>query len=157
MPRWALSFLCATLSVALCGAQVVQWDLERRHTTHRVSKRSENSTFEEVIANNKGEGGYFATVTIGSPGQALIMQLDTASSDSWVPYSGAPICEVISAGCDLGSCKSTFLFLLRSLLINEQSTHTARNRSRRSQRIGLKYPISTLASLTAITSKTALR
>lgn len=86
-------------------AQVVQWDISKHHTSGGLRARAENLTWEEIITNEKGKGGYFATVTIGSPGQDLVMQLDTASSDTWVPYSGASICEGTTTGCSLGSCK----------------------------------------------------
>lgn len=87
--------------------QVVSWGLARRRPGQTLLReRSEESTFEEVIINEKGTGGYFATVTVGSPGQDLVMQLDTASSDTWVPYTGAPICEGLTSGCSMGTCTS---------------------------------------------------
>ena len=90
-------------------AQVVQWEFSKQHTSGDLQARSDDLTWEEIITNEKGKGGYFATVTIGNPGQDLVMQLDTASSDTWVPYSGASICEGTTTSCSLGSCKCTEL------------------------------------------------
>ena len=111
MKPLSLLGFCLALSFTASTAQVVQWHLERHPSIAKVDRRSDESTFEEVITNEKGKGGYFATVRIGNPGQDLVLQLDTASSDSWVPYSGAPICEAISVGCKLGSCQYRNLVL----------------------------------------------
>lgn len=97
--------LSALISVPLTRGQFVQWEIEKRQFTRDLHDRSEKPAFEEIITNRRGNGGYFATVKIGSPGQDLVMQLDTASSDSWVPYSGAPICEGSTSGCPMGSCR----------------------------------------------------
>ncbi|KAK0387165.1 hypothetical protein NLU13_5478 [Sarocladium strictum] len=90
----------------LVKAQVVQWDIYRRQP-HSLLTRRDERTYDETIANEKGRGGYFATARIGSPGQNVTLQLDTASSDIWVPYARAGICrsEVTAgeSGCHLGS------------------------------------------------------
>ena len=103
-----LLFPLVFVSLPLVGAQVVQWDIHRRHTEPELYRRAEK-TYEETILNEKGKGGYFANARIGSPSQNVTLQLDTASSDIWVPYSGAGICRKNSlsgqSGCYLGSCK----------------------------------------------------
>ena len=106
-PWHSVVVLSALMLAPLPRAQFVQWEIEKRQFTRDLHRRSEKSTFEEIITNQRGRGGYFASVTVGSPGQDLVMQLDTASSDSWVPYSGAPICEGLTSGCSMGSCRST--------------------------------------------------
>ncbi|CAH0037749.1 unnamed protein product [Clonostachys rhizophaga] len=85
-------------------AQVVTWDIEKRATGESLQRRSK-SAFEEIILNEKGRGGYFATVQIGSPGQNMTMQLDTGSSDVWIPHCGATVCK--SGLCMLGSFNSS--------------------------------------------------
>lgn len=80
-------------------AQVIQWDIEHRQLDHDLVRRS--STLEEIIANKRTKGGYFATVEIGTPAQNFTLLLDTGSSDIWVPYSNASICQ--NSGCTLGS------------------------------------------------------
>lgn len=113
MKLWHRSVALSALILApLLPAQFVHWEIERRQLNLGLHGRSEKSTFEEIITNEKGKGGYFATVKVGDPGQDLVMQLDTASSDAWVPYRGAPICEG-STGCAMGSCRSTDWLNLR--------------------------------------------
>lgn len=106
MEIYLLSTLLGLLALPYgLRAQVVQWDIAKHHANRGLRSRSEDLTWEETIINEKGKGGYFATVTVGNPGQDLVMQLDTASSDTWVPYTGASICEGITTSCSLGSCK----------------------------------------------------
>ncbi|KAK4231160.1 mitochondrial elongation factor g 1-like protein [Podospora fimiseda] len=68
----------------------------------RIRKRA--STYEEVINNEEARGGYFATCRLGTPAQNLVLQLDTGSSDIWVPDSNAKVCTASGTeGCALGS------------------------------------------------------
>lgn len=86
---------------------VVSWDITHRRQPppdlRRLRKRA--ATFEEVITNEEARGGYFATCRLGTPGQDLTLQLDTGSSDIWVPDSTAKVCKATTAseGCALGS------------------------------------------------------
>ncbi|KAH8169146.1 eukaryotic aspartyl protease domain-containing protein [Sarocladium implicatum] len=86
-------------------AQVVQWDIHRQEIGSELQRRADH-TYEETITNEKGRGGYFASAQLGNPPQNITLQLDTASSDIWVPYSGAAICRSKSLrrepGCYLG-------------------------------------------------------
>lgn len=86
-------------------AQVVQFDIERRHAP---SLRKRDATIDSTLFNEKVQGGYFINVEVGTPGQNITLQLDTGSSDVWVPASTAPICTQTSdrnPGCTFGSCK----------------------------------------------------
>ncbi|KAJ6443099.1 elongation factor G [Purpureocillium lavendulum] len=96
----------ATLALGLSSgalAQVVQWDIAKRPELFRLRRR-DGSSFDSSIKNDVTQGGYFATVKIGSPGQELSLQLDTGSSDVWVPWSDAKICQdQADGGCPFGS------------------------------------------------------
>ncbi|KAH6885966.1 aspartic peptidase domain-containing protein [Thelonectria olida] len=100
MKAWLLAASLVSIW-PVAHAQVVQWDLESRQANPHLVTRSDSSTLQETIANNKRKGGYFANVKVGSPGQNVTLQLDTGSSDVWMPYSDAPICK--KTGCQLGS------------------------------------------------------
>ena len=103
----AIGGLLATLVLADNTDGVVQWGIQQRQappsSTTRIRRRA--STFEEVISNQEARGGYFASCRMGTPAQDLTLQLDTGSSDIWVPDSQARVCAARGTqGCDLGSC-----------------------------------------------------
>jgi elongation factor G len=85
---------------------VVQWEIQKRETpiSKLLHKRAE--TYEEVITNERFRGGYFATCAIGTPYQNLTLQLDTGSSDIWIPDVTAEACQIRQQdqqGCTLGT------------------------------------------------------
>jgi hypothetical protein len=90
---------------------VLSWGIQRHDKVRRVGRRDANvaGTVEEVVQNQEARGGYFAKAQIGNPGQAVTLQLDTGSSDVWVPSSTSQVCKQASSrsasGCSLGSCK----------------------------------------------------
>jgi elongation factor G len=99
------ALLAARSAYASFGNGVVQWDIQRtqrREEFARLGKRAD--TFEEVITNEQARGGYFSTCRLGTPGQNLTLQLDTGSSDIWVPDSAAQVCSTGREGCALGAC-----------------------------------------------------
>ncbi|KAM7193896.1 Aspartic peptidase domain containing protein [Rhypophila sp. PSN 637] len=94
---------------------VVQWDIQKKPPppeAKRLGKRA--STYEEAVSNEEMKGGYFASCTLGTPPQDLTLQLDTGSSDIWVPESTAQVCRK-SGGCTFGSCKSRSRMSLKSV------------------------------------------
>ncbi|VBB72053.1 Putative protease precursor [Podospora comata] len=102
----AAGALFAATTLAQRKDGVVQWGIQRRQpppeTYTRVRKRA--STFEEIITNEEARGGYFATCRLGTPGQDLTLQLDTGSSDIWVPDPTAKVCSKSGTeGCALGT------------------------------------------------------
>ncbi|KAK4167256.1 mitochondrial elongation factor g 1-like protein [Cladorrhinum sp. PSN259] len=89
---------------------VVQWDIQKRQTSApdltRLRKRA--STYTQLITNQEARGGYFASCRLGTPAQDIVLQLDTGSSDIWVPDSRARICtKAGTEGCSLGSFNPT--------------------------------------------------
>ncbi|KAI1770780.1 mitochondrial elongation factor g 1-like protein [Hypoxylon cercidicola] len=92
------------LVASVAQAQVVQWDIVKRQNAPNKLTRRQGQTFTEVITNEKLRGGYFATCQVGTPPQNLTLQLDTGSSDIWVPSSSASVCESSTdGGCSFGS------------------------------------------------------
>jgi hypothetical protein len=78
----------------------VLWDIQRRqHELPRLRRRTKSA--EEVLTNQKQQGGYYATVRVGTPYQDVVLQLDTGSSDTWLPSKRAAIC---SERFDLDPC-----------------------------------------------------
>ncbi|ORY70238.1 aspartic peptidase domain-containing protein [Pseudomassariella vexata] len=109
--RSVATLATGSLIASVAHAQVVQWDIAKRETKAAVNglRKREASTYEEIVNNEKNRGGYFATTKVGTPGQDLTLQLDTGSSDIWVPASSASVCTETSSsssvnqGCDFGS------------------------------------------------------
>jgi len=70
--------------------------------------RATSGTVTEALVNDLQGGLYAANITVGTPGQALSLQIDTGSSDVWVPAKGLEICsepQASGGGCDGGTCE----------------------------------------------------
>lgn len=106
---WDPAIIAASAGVLLApivhASGVVQWDIEKRHHPKFKLGRRAVGTQQEDIANSVVRGGYFATCSLGTPSQDVILQLDTGSSDIWIPSSDAAICDVSENACSLGTCK----------------------------------------------------
>ncbi|KAK4098634.1 mitochondrial elongation factor g 1-like protein [Parathielavia hyrcaniae] len=96
-----------TIRLILGALLAEAWDIQRSQRKQEFNMlRKRADTFEEVVTNEKARGGYFATCRLGTPGQNLTMQLDTGSSDIWVPSSRAAACrqtQIGDEGCSFGS------------------------------------------------------
>ncbi|RYO86050.1 hypothetical protein DL766_003643 [Monosporascus sp. MC13-8B] len=100
-----MRFIVCSLLASFTNAQVVQWDIARGGRLGLELGARQARSIEEVVTNDKLNGGYFTTCKIGTPGQDVTLQLDTGSSDTWVPATSSGICTKSSSsrGCVLGS------------------------------------------------------
>ncbi|POR32849.1 Elongation factor G, mitochondrial [Tolypocladium paradoxum] len=102
---------CSISTLALSSSalgQVVQWDIAKRDALLPRLRRRDGSSFNSSLTNDIQRGGYFTTVHVGSSGQELSLQLDTGSSDVWVPSNNAATCRnKADGGCPLGSFDSS--------------------------------------------------
>lgn len=89
------------IAPAANAAGTVQWDIHKHHPKARFGRRAADNTHEGTITNELTRGGYFATCSMGTPPQELTLQLDTGSSDIWVPWNMATVCE--EERCTLGN------------------------------------------------------
>ncbi|GAP92140.1 putative aspartic proteinase [Rosellinia necatrix] len=107
--RNLVDLVTGSLLASVATAQVVRWDIEKRSDLPSLSRRLRpraDGSVEEVITNERTRGGYFASCSVGTPSQKVTLQLDTGSSDIWVPASSASVCEQQTSsggGCSLGS------------------------------------------------------
>jgi hypothetical protein len=120
----ALSFLsAATANTVLFDivknrdAEVAQ--LQRREASLKGIDLDSRGLFKragtvmEGLVNAPQQGLYFANVSVGTPAQNFGLQIDTGSSDVWVPSKSAAFCSSTSklGGCRNGQCKLLSVYL----------------------------------------------
>ncbi|KAJ0123276.1 acid protease [Diaporthe amygdali] len=77
--------------------------------TTRNPHLSKRASFAESLVNNITGGGYYASVSVGTPGQDIDMVLDTGSSDAFIIASDADLCVSPRLQLqDQTSCGQTF-------------------------------------------------
>ncbi|KAJ8120915.1 hypothetical protein ONZ43_g2506 [Nemania bipapillata] len=101
--RNVATFATSSLLASVASAQIVQWGIEKRDNSVPKLTRRADGTVVEVITNEKTRGGYFASCSVGTPAQKVTLQLDTGSSDIWVPSTDSSVCEPQGQGCTFGS------------------------------------------------------
>ncbi|KKY37603.1 putative acid protease [Diaporthe ampelina] len=93
----APALLAPLLLTATASASVLRIPVARNSPGTVVSRRhprlTKRASFTESLVNNITAGGYYASVSVGTPGQDIDMILDTGSSDAFVVASGADLCE----------------------------------------------------------------
>ncbi|KAH8754159.1 aspartic peptidase domain-containing protein [Diaporthe sp. PMI_573] len=98
MKSYAATALLALLLAATASANVVRIPVTRNSPGTTVSRRqhprlTKRASFTESLVNNITGGGYYASVSVGTPGQDIDMILDTGSSDAFIVAAGADLCE----------------------------------------------------------------
>jgi len=98
---WAVSALVSLASADSPGTFSLKI-VKNRHVEKRQLQRRATGTVQATLDN--GLTLYTTNVTIGTPPQAFTLDVDTGSSDLWVPAASAPICQDLGqGGCPVGS------------------------------------------------------
>lgn len=120
---------------------VVQWNIQKRPVStvpNRLLRRA-GSTYDVILRNERLQGGYYTDCEMGTPGQKVTLQLDTGSSDIWVPDSATSVCE--NNGCQFGSCMWSappFRFQSLPLFFLEDGMNSNKRISRREQLLNVQ-------------------
>ena len=95
-------------SVHIVAANVVRLDFERREVLDdQQPDVLRRSTDTESVYNSEGSLLYLINVTVGTPPQKLQLQLDTGSSDIWIPWVRSLQCAQQFLCTDDGSYDET--------------------------------------------------
>ncbi|KAJ0272665.1 hypothetical protein COL940_010318 [Colletotrichum noveboracense] len=99
----------AALGGVAASQLVVSTDFKRVSFPPDLVQITRRDTFDVTAINNLTGGGYYSEVEVGTPGQKMLMHLDTGSSDTWVVDKQADLCNSPRLQRTYGTgCTSTF-------------------------------------------------
>lgn len=106
---FTVTLICAVASTLFSFVTADTFSLDfkkeiRRDASHSDLYRRQNSV--QVPVDNL-EILYLINITIGTPPQPFSLQIDTGSSDTWVPSRSSDVCVEYPISCGLGSFVTT--------------------------------------------------
>ncbi|KAL3301715.1 eukaryotic aspartyl protease [Colletotrichum asianum] len=105
--RFPRAVFFAALADVAASQLVVSANFKRVSFLPDLAQITRRGAFDVTAINNLTGGGYYSEVEVGTPGQKMLMLLDTGSTDPWVIDKQADLCN--SSSLFFGSgCTSTF-------------------------------------------------
>jgi len=99
--KWIISASLATMAMASCSMAAVSLSLSKsqkpHHGSHKRYLAGRDSKSQEVLSNHRMY--YMANVQIGNPPQNISLDIDTGSSDTWIPWVNSAVCKSDPQAC----------------------------------------------------------
>lgn len=105
--RFPRAVLFAALADVAASQLVVSTNFKRVSFPPDLAQITRRGAFDVTAINNLTGGGYYSEVEVGTPGQKMLMSLDTGSTDAWVMDKQADLCNSPRLFFETG-CTSTF-------------------------------------------------
>jgi hypothetical protein len=84
------------------ASSTFRMDIVKNRDVEAAQMLRRDSTITAALTN--GKNLYYTNVTVGTPGQRVALQIDTGSSDVWIPSVSNQGC--LAGTCIYGSCTS---------------------------------------------------